>query len=51
MQTIAQIYEQVTQAARDLRANGLEPCETNVRWWLSLPESQRREWLPERKEA
>jgi hypothetical protein len=48
MISISLAASQVTQAARELRAAGLEVTEYTIQGWLSLPESQRREWLPER---
>jgi hypothetical protein len=44
MMTIAQALGQVTKAVADLRAAGLDVHETNINWWLTLPESQRRQW-------
>jgi hypothetical protein len=48
MQTIGQTIGQVQQAARELRAAGLQVTEYTIEGWLSLPERERREWLPER---
>jgi hypothetical protein len=49
MQTIGLAVGQVQQAARDLRAAGLEVTEYTIQGWLRLPETERRQWRQDKE--
>lgn len=45
--TLMQAVELQRRAQSELRAIGLDVCDTNERWWLALSANERRFWKGE----
>ena len=44
MQSLTRAASQWHEAQEDLRAIGLDVCETNMNWWLNATPDERRWW-------